>query len=357
MTGLRLAMPLVIRRGAGLGNEMMPWAMAFIAAQALDLTLMHPAWGVNPREYWRYFGTSRLDWPAYLALRTVLPVHRFEEADYRAAGSDDLFAAFRQFGERRGLDRKRMFILATSGMWCGFAPLAGARPFLLGQLLSSRGAAGNLFDLDRRLPQDRARIGMHIRRGDFGPPPTEFAGRFNVAIPLEWYVRVARALDAMLGGRATFVVVSNASAEELAPLTSAVDCVTTYHQDQRDVSDMLALAATDFLVCSISSFSMWSAFFSESRYAWYTPQLTWNGDLGSIWGHQNEQQAPGSETVRAAGRVRATLATDAAISERGVAIGDDGSVPDDVIADIERRVALRRQEHDLVAFGSVLRRG
>lgn len=357
MPGLRLAMPLVVRRGAGLGNELMPWAMAFIASQALNLELLHPAWGANPRAYWRYFGTSRLDWPAYFAMRHVMPVYPFQESDYRSAGRKDLYVAAQEFGVRNSLDRKRFFIMTFAGMWCGFAPLVSARPFLLGELLSTRGTAANLLEVERRLDGGRPRIGMHVRRGDFGGPPTEFSGRFNAAIPIEWYVSVAQALNRLLQGRATFVIVSDASPHELTALTDSFDCITTHHQQNRDVSDLLILAGCDFLVCSISSFSLWAAFFSDSRYAWFAPQLTWMGGLGSIWGHQAEQQRDGSETVRSAAELRKSLALGVIPDGRGIAVDWDAHVPDQVVSDIERRVALRRREFDLVAFGSVVAPG
>ncbi len=67
-------------RGEGLGNECFAWAKGWIASQVLDAHLIGPAWGINPRRYYRNFGTSRLDVVLEEVFRR-LPHHRFTEAD------------------------------------------------------------------------------------------------------------------------------------------------------------------------------------------------------------------------------------------------------------------------------------
>jgi hypothetical protein len=47
---MRFSIPRILgHRGAELGNELFPWAKAFLAGQALGARVMHPAWGLNRR--------------------------------------------------------------------------------------------------------------------------------------------------------------------------------------------------------------------------------------------------------------------------------------------------------------------
>ncbi|WP_185206248.1 alpha-1,2-fucosyltransferase [Sphingomonas sp. NBWT7] len=342
-------MPLVDGRGAGLGNEMIVWAKAFVAGQMLGARVLHPAWGLNKRGYSRYFGTPRSDWLTHRALRTALPFFRFDDAQ-RVRHGGDLEPALRGFAAEHGLPRRGPFVLGLHGMGGGYDQLTPARDFLRATLLGARGTLANLFELDRRVGSDRLRIGFHVRRGDFGGLGAQesYRGRFNVQIPLDWYVQLAVNLARALGNCVSFIAISDATEEELAPLTQAVPCHLTSRQQHRDVSDLLAMASCDFLVCSISSYSLWAAFLSDARYGWYAPNLTPHGHLGSIWGHEAEQQAPGSPTRQALDTVAADLDPHGA---RGVAIGEDGAIPDELIADLERRAAFKRPATDLLRYG------
>lgn len=345
---MRVALPLVDGRGAGLGNEMIVWAKAFVAGQLLGLRVLHPAWGLNQRGYRHYFGTARGDWLAHRALRSTLPFFRFDDAQRTRYGGE-LQSALLAFAAEHDLARRGACVLGLHGMGGGFGQLTPARDFIRAQLLATGGTLANLFDLDRRAGTDRLRIGLHVRRGDFGGLSAEesYRGRFNVQIPLDWYVSVATNLARALGNQASFVVVSDATDDELAPLTRAVPCHLTSRQRNRDVSDMLALGSCDFLVCSISSFSLWGAFLSDARYGWFAPNLTPHGGFGSIWGHEAEQQAAGSPTQRALAAANEASSPAA----RGVAIGVDGGVPDELIADLQQRGAFRRPALDLLRYG------
>lgn len=346
---LQTVMPLIDGRGAGLGNEMIVWAKAFVAGQMLNARVLHPAWGLNNRGYSWYFGTSRTDWLKHLALRTALPFFRFDDSQRDHYGGE-LEPALLAFAAANRLPRRGPFVLGVHGMGGGFAQLTPARDFLRAQLLGTRGTLANLFELDRRVGSDRLRIGFHVRRGDFGAlcAQESFRGRFNVQIPLEWYAQIAANLSGHLGDQATFIVVSDAEDEELRPLTRVVPCHLTSNQRRRDVSDLLALASCDFLVCSISSYSLWAAFLSEARYGWYAPNLTLHGEFGSIWGQEAQQQAPGSATIRALNAVAAETGPHIA---RGVAIDENGTIPNELIGDLIRRAALKRTATDLLRYG------
>jgi hypothetical protein len=337
----------------GLGNEMIPWAKAYIAARSLNLRLLHPAWGLNPRNYARYFGTSRMDWLAYRALGTMLPMFEFRESDL--ASSESLDDALIRFSACHKLAKRSAFVVGLSGLWGGMDILHGARSFLLGQLLATRWTIENLYDVDRHLDREKLRVGIHIRRGDFSAAPEDrdYRTKFNVAIPFEWYGAIVRTLVARFGDRVEFVVVSDAPAGELAPLFSNVDCVTTAEQRNTDISDLLALSFSDLIVCSISSFSLWAAFLGQSRYVWLDANLVETDGYRSIWGHEPKQASEGG-AIRAAFAANDTLLSNRqTLNPRGAAVGWDGTIPESMLGDLDRTLSAKRRSTDLIRFGAV----
>lgn len=349
---MRYAMPLLVGRGAGLGNEMMPWAKAFIAGRALGLEVLHPAWGLNSRRYGKYFRTSPFDWAWYAGLRAALPFFEFEENDL--APGEGLHDAVLRFAARRELDRHRNFVLGFSGMWGGMEILTGARAYLLGQLLASRWTIENLYELEHRLDAAKLRVGLHIRRGDFLGPPADldFRGKFNCAIPIDWYAAIARSLRDHFGDRIEFVVISDAADAELAPLLGEFQCITTRGQQHTDISDLLALARSDLVVCSVSSFSIWAVFLGNLRYIWLAANLDRQDGFASIWG--NDCTPLSSAAIReAAAANRQAQAAGQRLDPRGLAVGWDGGLPAGLLEDIDRLLSLKSRSTDLIRYGAV----
>jgi hypothetical protein len=348
----RFALPVLERRGAGLGNELILWAKAFIAGQALNMRVLHPAWGLNPRRYWRYFRTSRLDVPVQLLLRAGLPSIRFSESDYLRHGGEDYATAIGSFSAEQGLTERAPILLEIEGLWSGPGMLAPAREFIRGQLLNTRWTPGNLYEIERRTSSERLRIGVHLRRGDFNQNAGDFQGKFNLAVPMAWYETIMHGLYRIFGKDVVFLIASDASKGELAALTSKLPCVTTLDIPNSDVSDMMALSQCDFLICSISSFSMWAGFLGEMPYAWFEPQLTEHDGLLSIWGHQAAQRQATSPISHASVDFRA--ATDSGtIRPRGIAIGMDGIIPDEILSELRFRLWSKRRATDLIRYGVV----
>jgi hypothetical protein len=351
---MRYAIPVVDRRGAGLGNELILWAKAFVAGQALGLKTLHPAWGINRRNYWRYFGTSRSDYVVHRLLRAALPKVRFDEEDYVRCGGGDFADALTAFARERGLERSGPLALEIAGLWGGPGMLYPAREFVRGQLLGTRYTAANLYQVARRAGDERLRIGVHLRRGDFGAPVARgaYAGTFNVAVPLAWYEAMMATLHRAFGDGIVFVIASDASAAELTPLTSRFPCVTTMDLPNSDVSDLIALATSDFLICSISSFSLWAAFLGEMPYAWFRPQLSEFAGTLSIWGHQAPQQQPASPLGQARAEV-ASLSEADPIWPRGIPVDEDGALSDELMDDLRHVLWRRRRATDLIRYGVV----
>ena len=336
---IRLCIPQVRNRGYGLGNELIPWARALLAAQLVDGHCFPPAFGLNRRRYWRHFGTSRFDWVRNRTLPYLLPRVAFTEADWQQHGGGDVLVALRAFAAKHRLLERRIYVLTTTGMWGGYRHIEAARMHVRALLQTSRYAARNLVRLAARLDPARLTIGMHVRCGDFRPPvgAQDYRGVWNTALPMEWYVNVARNLHRMFGARAQFLVVSDGSTEQLEPLLTAVPCVTTADIPDSDCSDLLALADADLLVCSISSYSQWAAFLSDAPYLWFADSLqTHSGERGSIWGGTALEEA---------------AAADDDSLPRGIAVDLSGELPQALASCLHRRRDFLRPERDLVRGG------
>lgn len=348
MKYLRIALPLVEGRGAGLGNELIVWGKAFLAAQALGLEVGHPAWGLNKRGYRHYFQTPKLDWLWHKTLTKGLPFYRFDDVErlkYRGSFEE----AIRSFADAVNLPKSGPVVIGLQGMGGGYEQLEPAREFLRSKLLTTRGALSNLYDIESRLSPNKLRIGLHVRLGDFQQKKNneDYQGRFNVTIPLQWYINVALSLKSAFGEQVEFIVVSDGSESELRALTQLVPCQLTTHQTHRDISDLLALASCDFILCSISSYSLWGAFLSQAGFGWFAPNLTAEAGFGSIWGHEEAQRLPGSAT---------RVALDKSIASgnplgRGVAIAPNGVLPDELIDDLRRRFTLKQSHSNILLYG------
>lgn len=348
---LKLCLPWVQGRGAGLGNELVPWCRAFLAAQVLGAHCLPPAFGLNTRRYGRHFGTSPLDWLSHRALRMVMPHVEFTEADYLAHGAGDVTQALKRFGEDRGLPQRSAWLLTTQGMWGGLGHIDAARDFALSTLYRSRFASRNLVAVRQRLQPALPVVGIHVRMGDFGDPlpPDAYRGRFNVALPPQWYRDVAWSIHEQMQGQVQFLVVSDAPAKRLRGLMAGLQCVYTSDLADGDCSDLLALARCDLLVCSVSSYSVWAAFLAESPYLWYGPNLSLHDEgWGSIWGHEPGQQLSGSPTLQALALARAGRHP---APTRAWAVPAEGVVPAAAIEQLAARWA--RRATDLVRYGVV----
>jgi len=355
MFGIRLSIPWVRGRGAGLGNELIPWARSFVIGKLIGAKCLPPAFGLNRRRYWRHFGTPRYDWLVYRALVKGLPVFHFKEEDYERAGGQDLAAAVSCFEKKHRLQERRYYAILTEGMWGGRHHIRLAREFARSTLYLSRFAPAKLMELQKRVIPECIVVGMHIRRGDFQSPvedgAMEYQGRFNLALPANYYIRVALSLMAQMGKAVQFLVVSDASLNELQPILARLpkNTICTAGEQDTDCSDLLALADADLIVCSISSFSLWAAFLSESPYLWFQPHLHQHsaGAL-SIWGFEEKQRRENSPTQRS---ILERLKRLDINQIRGVPIGESGAVPEYLCDYLIERKEMMHRSGDLVLYG------
>lgn len=350
----RWVLPHVQGRGAGLGNELITWARAQLMAQVLDAQALHPAFGLNRRPYRQHFGTSRLDWVVHGALARTLPVIDFDERQYQAHGGGDVVDAFSRFVHREHLHDRGPLVVRTQGMWGGFGHIARARGWVRARLQASRWAAANAAELGMRLHPDRLTVAMHVRLGDFDAARDvrAYRGLFNVALPLDWFLQAGLQLQQALGDQVQFLVFSDGTPDQLGPLTRHLRTVPTAVRHPADISDLLAMADADLLLCSVSSYSAWAAFLSTGQHVWFAPQLQpLPGGWGSVWGHEAAQTTAGSPTLQACAQ-RSAEGADAP-SGRSWALGPEDHLPAALLADLATRLAHRRPAADLMRYGVV----
>jgi hypothetical protein len=352
MYAAKYCVPDVGWRPPGLGNILNVWAKAAIAAHELDLKLLNPSWGLNQRCYWRDFGTSRFDWIGPQLLKRVLPSFRFTEDQYRATGEEDFGCAIRVYAERTGLQSHSRFVLVVDGMWGGMQALIKARPFVLSQLLNARNSVRNVYEINKAVSSNELTVAVHVRRGDFRRTSerTAWAGLFNEALPLEWYIHICLMLQRYFENRVKFILLSDGDEEDLRPLLDAIRPLTTRHQKFNTCSDLILMTGADLLICSLSSFSIWAAFLSDAPYVWFLPQLGMTEGYLSIWGHEAAQRGPTGITEN--NRKRLQVEGVGCLS-RGVPIGPGCGPPSSLLVRLEQRLRDRSRTTDLVRYGVV----
>jgi hypothetical protein len=339
---MRVSFPLWIgRRHQGLGNELISWAKAFIASQELRIKFLPPALGLNDRKYYEYFGTSRLDWIYYAALKRILPCYVFTEAEYEATGEKDFAKAIRVYADKNNLWNKRSYALLTEGLWGNWYSVRTAKHFVLSELYRTRHLTNNLYELDRQIADKRLVIGIHIRMGDFLPVanPADYQGLWNTRIPFAWYLNICRQLKAALGDAVTFMLLTDGDETELSDFVAEFNPITNFGQPYSAVSDLLSLASADGLVCSISSYSMWAVLLSKAPYFWYLPNLRELDGYLTLW----------RERISGLGD---DLDPDQ-ILPRGIPVSEDGRIPEKVLDYFRLKIKLNSLSLDLVKSGGV----
>jgi hypothetical protein len=345
----RYCLPQVRRRGYGLGNEMIPWARAFLAAQLLGAKLLPPAFGLNRRGYWQDFNTAPDDWIYHRAMQRILPVVQFTEADYLAHGGGNAVSALRSFAHARQLHRRHLFVFVTGGLWGGYGHVQDAREFMRSTLYQSRYAARNLLQLQQRIDPAKVLVGMHVRLGDFAAPTdiSSYRRVANASLPLDWFHNVATGLRRAFGDDWQLLLVSDGAQERLQGLLGQFPCVITADIPHGDCSDVLALASADLLVCSASSYSSLAVFLSDSPYLMFAPSLFAHPEGCYSMHGMPDEAAPHCSPTPAAVRYFVSHAGGA----RGVAVNADGQIPMTVLQSAVGRRDWRRSELDLVRGG------
>jgi hypothetical protein len=339
--GISVAKPIALR-GAGVGNEIIPWAKALIAARELRMHPAPPLWLLNRYGLAREFGISRVRMTGMTAATAVLPRIVVSEEMFRSTSAWDYGAAIRILSSQ-GVFPRKPFCLVNEGMWGGYLAIRSTRNLLLHKVLASPGVLEHLEALGMPSPTTLT-IAVHVRRGDFlGEAPRP--GQFNRALPMDWYKSAMLGLaESLCAVPLRFIVVSDSSTKDLS---SDIAGHEVLHISGSPLDDLAVLATSDVLVSSVSSFSMLAAFLSDAPYLWYRNQLTDVDGYLTIWGHEQAQQSDGSPTLSA------VREPDEYHASRGIpyAIGD--SLPEWLPERVKDTCAIRRLSRDLIYYGVV----
>lgn len=333
---------LISPRGAGLGNEIFPWAKAYLGARALSLRLVQPPWRVNPRRYDREFRSSTAGVLQYFALR-ALPVADVTTEMVVSTGESDYYDAVVSLAPGLAA-RTALSLLHSSGMHGGYLGIRRARPYLRREILGTDGALAALERMDV-FEDPCVRIGVHIRGGDFADTTRVRSVGFNEQLPLSWYVEVAQSLAAQLDVKAQVFLATD------TPATGLNDALTLDGQTPKSfatnsVGDLAILSNCDIIISSVSSFSMLAIFLSDAPYVWQKDQLGESDGWLSIWGHEPEA-AGGGPTLRAA----RSQSTPGIKVRRGVAQGSKPVWAGELLRQLEYRARSRRWSDDLIYHG------
>ncbi|WEO77985.1 hypothetical protein BJQ94_02790 [Cryobacterium sp. SO2] len=335
---------LISHRGAGLGNEVFPWAKAYLGARALGLRHVNPPWRINTRRYDRELNSGHTPASArYLALR-ALPKFDVSQESLAAINQSDYFDAMLKLGPIIEA-RRAPVLLHSTGMQGGYLGIRRARPFLQREILGAAGALSASEEL-QSAQEPCVRIGVHIRGGDFTQASTVTANAFNERLPLDWYVDMASSLTDALAVPAQVYLATDAPSASLndaftidgrRPLSIASD----------SVGDLAVLSSCDIVISSVSSFSMLAIFLSDAPYVWHREQLGERSGWLSIWGHEAEEMGGG----KTATSVRAQAEDKQVRVRRGIAQGQSPVWPAEQISGLESRARSRRLSDDLIYYG------
>ena len=337
-------MKLVLPHGGyGLGNDLIPWAKGFILAQELGARLLHPAWGNNPRKYYKYFRTFPYDYQVYRILRRTLPRYRFTEEDYRTIGIDSFSESCKVFVRNYDLKNKQNYIIEITGFWGAFEGIGAATDFIISCLSNTAHTQENISTIKKKLHKDKLTVGIHVRLGDFWQAgQLDYPGAEQISIPLDWYCYIRDELGASLGSEnVQFIICSDGRIEELTELVDRSNALFASSLPNSDISDLFLLKNADLLICSISSYSMWAAFLSNSPYVWYRPNL-----IDSQDGYVNK-------FVRSLGIYTPIQGFNKSVAGRGVALSIGDPFPNHLIDHLRILHRNKQARFDLIRGGAI----
>lgn len=257
------------------------------------------------------------DWAGYQILRG-LPKIVVDEA--LVVGHDDYANAMEEVRGRVHEQRGPFGVWHASGMSGGYLGISRARDYLRAMVTRPPHVMDDMYKLRGRTDPEKLTVSVHIRGGDFsGGAGTPRPGEFNKVIPIEWYFSALRLVRNRFGSDAQFAVL---------PILPRIGISHSYPQEFQAtefpfrrlplLSDILYMAESDLLICSISSLSMFSAFLSGNNYVRFGPHLGEAGGWLSIWGHEPQQVAGRTHLNRTGGSL------ENALGARGVGYSDGG---------------------------------
>lgn len=331
-------------RGAGLGNEVFPWAKAYLGARALGHAHLEPPWRLNPRRYDKDLETSLPASIQYLAAR-VLPHADVTREVYNSTGCVDYFEAMKRLPSSIEASGKPV-LLHSSAMSGGYLAIRRAKPFLRSRLLGSPPAVAARERLSTRTTA-AVRVAVHVRGGDFQSSDGVQAKTFNQALPIEWYRAQVETLEAALSLPLEVLVATDSDPTAVVSALT-IGAMKPLAIGTSSIADLAVLADADLIISSVSSFSLLASFLSESPYVWHRDQLGEAGGWLSIWGHESLSEGGGPTRESIAASAKGTVPI-----QRGLAQSTDPKWPTPLLDYLETRARFRLLHNDLIYYGVV----
>ena len=259
----RFELPGVRLAGPGLGNLMLIYFPAWLAAKKYGYTFIWPTWpSVKPgaiirrEKDKRFYGDLFRNRSGYVdGLKKQRLIRR----------RDVIRATTRDFDFSRVGDGE---VILYSFFSVGFEVLVPYVDEIREEIIR------NLSRKSRRgLEGDMSRcVNIHVRLGDFAVNTKALNdGGYNTRIQVSWYAAIVRKLKQILGDEITFNVFSDGTDEELRDLLAIPGVRRVFYGNS--LADILALSRAPLMVASGSSFSLWARFLGQCSSISYPKQI------------------------------------------------------------------------------------
>ena len=253
---------------AGLGNCLLPWARALIAARKLSAAVLAPRW-VQPRlgalirrETKKRFYFAEFSNAGYVRglhkYAILLGSHRAGESDY-------------SFGGLAANGRRRPTVIVFEGLRNYFSDIINERTVLLQELRK----IVNDHTIERADALEVPFIAVNIRRGDltnagWSAERLMTEPRFT---PTGWFVEAINAVrQDCRWANLPIKVVSDGTEAELEDVIRLPGCELT--STKSAVGDILMMSRACMIVASgYSTFSMWASYFGQVPTLYYPGKM------------------------------------------------------------------------------------
>lgn len=287
----------------GFGNEFFRLAKALVCSREFKLPFLKPHWptiyrqglpaSLSEAQAWR-------DWVRRKRYDFTHKVIEFTGKNHLSTGIVPIEEAFSTFLESQGMTSTDNVLVRFPDLFPGLECIERHGKYLKKRLLENEWLAEHLRERMKNFSKRRILVGVHIRCGDFRDPlpvgePWP-ANKWNIQIPLEWYVGICYKLFDIFQNNIEFLVFSNSSDDKLQRLATHLPVnilAARGHRSSIDIVDMLMLSECDIIISSCSWFSGWAIVFSDSPFIWYTcahGQPPWKKDRTHLY--VNEESLP-----------------------------------------------------------------
>lgn len=336
----------VSRRGAGLGNEIFPWAKAIIGAEITGARVVEPSWRTSRYAFGDGLRGSVAETATHVRASTLSRRTEFRSSDYLSSPHIDYRQALQSAISDGVVSRGATSLVHSSGMHGGYLGIYSAREQLRARLFSDADAARAIAAVSAAR-KVAVTVGVHVRRGDFASTGGLAPGAFNVATPAGWFASLVDSLGQQLSTPVQVVIASDSPSATFVGTQGSAG-PPAMRPGRSPLADLGALSACDIVLPSISSFSMLSLFLGDSLYAWPTEHLHRIGDHLSIWGSESHGWGAKATAANARSEKRA------AGPPRGVAMSEGDTWPAHVIEQLNSRQPPKYElTNDLIYYGVV----